>query len=122
MKKFRLLLKRGSHFIEVEKAVKLDPMSPELREQIRTLQHHPGFVYLSNKLSVQKAAVQHSLNEGYNLDEKALRFHQAGIFWLSYLQRELAAANAIHSSPTRPTTLDEERELEEALKNLELVR
>lgn len=81
--------------VEVEKAPRLPELTTELREGISQLQHIPAFQYLLAKSRVQKAAMQAQLNNGLDLPENALRCLQAGIYWLTFLDREITTATKI---------------------------
>lgn len=78
--------------VEIEKEAKLPEFNPEIRESLKTLQFHPGFVYLQQKLKYEKAMLAKYLHEGFQLGEKELHHLQAGIYYLGYLEREIANA------------------------------
>lgn len=107
-------------FIELDKAVKLPELTPDLKETIKTLQYHPGFVYLTQKLRIQRGLIERYLQEGFELDEKQLRYLQAGVFWLAYLDRELKTATHV-PAPTRPADDSEAELFQQIQSNMDLI-
>jgi hypothetical protein len=105
--------------IEVDKGSRLEPMSPELRESLKTLQHNPAFQYLLTKLRYQRARVQNHLNN--EADEKNMRYAQAGIFWLSWLEGEINAVTKAPRATPQSATPQEIDEFNKIAHNLEVV-
>lgn len=96
--------------VEVESAAKLPELTSELRETFKTLTYNPAFQYLLARLRVQKAAVQHQLAEGYTLDEREIRYLQAGVYWLKHLEVEVDRLTSVptkHKAPASPDISDE---------------
>lgn len=86
------LFKRAEKFVvvEVEKAeAKLPELSAELRESVKTLQHHPGFQYLMAKFRYERAMLEKYLHEGFQLPEAGLRHLQAGVHYMKWMEDEV---------------------------------
>lgn len=95
--------------LEIPPGTKLPEMNNDLRDSLRALQSTPAFQYLQTKLRLQKAQLQRSLNEGFQLEEKEIRYLQAGIFWLGHIESDIAAATrAPHLVSRTPSRLEEE--------------
>jgi hypothetical protein len=106
------MFKRESQYkyIEVEKGTRLPELTNDLKESLAVLSHHPAFQYILMRLRFEKGQVQAYLNEGYQLDDKALRYLQAGIYWLSYIETQVNSLTR-QPSPSRidvPVDLNEE--------------
>lgn len=76
--------------IEVDKGVDLPPLSEELKEGLKTLQHNFAFQYLVNRLKLERAELQRQLAKGFTLDEQQLHFIQSGIFYCGWLEDTIA--------------------------------
>ena len=98
---------------------RLPEMTPELREAIWSLSHHPGFQYLATKLRTQKALLLKTLQEGRHTDIRDVDFIQGGIFWTGWLDNQLNS----HQPKTPPTNAspDEIQAFEEIRDAVELV-
>lgn len=76
--------------IEIDKAIgKVPTLTQEIRDSVKSLQYHPGFVYLQKKFHAERAYLETLLHEGHTLSERELHHLQAGIHYLSYLDSEL---------------------------------
>jgi hypothetical protein len=106
--------------IELEKGSRLPELTGDLRESLRTLDYHPGFQYLLQRLRVAKAGILSQLQEGLSLTEVQLRYLQAGLYWAGWLENEHLSLST-KRPPSRPTTEDEEAEFRAIRENLELV-
>lgn len=107
--------------LEVEKGTKLEPVTSELRESLTTLQYQPAFQYLINKMRVQKAQVQKYLNEGFEVSEKELRYAQAGIFWLKWIEDEVNRLTKAPVNQARPAMDQELEEFNKIAANLDVI-
>lgn len=89
------------HTVELDPAAKLPELTGDLKESIKALANHPGFQYLLTRFRHQKAAMNTSLQEGFNLPETQLRYIQAGVFWAGFFEREarLLTQTAPKSAP-----------------------
>lgn len=58
-------------------------------ESIKTLQHHSGFVELTNRLKIQRAFLETTLKRDPNANLISL---QQAIYWSEYWEREVDAA------------------------------
>lgn len=59
------------------------------KETISTLNSHPGFVALMEKLSLTKAQLESKNNTQWKKDLREADFLQSGIFWCNWLQDEV---------------------------------
>lgn len=65
---------------------------PEILESVTTLNAHPGFLYLMQRLSLQNAAIKTQLSFVQPKDMRQVDFLQAGIYWSNWLQMEMDRA------------------------------
>lgn len=107
--------------VEIEKASRLPEMNGDLKESLKALQYQPAFQYILHKLDVQKALVQKMLAEGYELDDKQLRYLQAGVYWLSHIKREMDSLSATPPQAQREASFDEASDFARINANLDLV-
>lgn len=109
-----------THIIELEKGSRLPELTGDLRESLRTLDYHPGFQYLLQRLKISKAGILSQLEEGLSLTEVQLRYLQAGLYWAGWLEKEHTSL-ATKRPPTRQATEDEEAEFRAIRESIELV-
>lgn len=118
---FKQQVKTVYRLLEVEKAAALPPLTPELKDSLRTLQFHPGFQYMTSRLHFQRAELKRYLEEGFKLSEPELRHVQAGAFWAGWLERELRSLTftpQVSPVEVSPDDADLFRQMQD---NLELV-
>jgi hypothetical protein len=65
-------------------------------ESIKTLQYHPGFVELMNRLKIQRAFLETTLKRDPNANLLAL---QSAIYWSEYWEREVEHAISKRATP-----------------------
>jgi len=77
--------------VELDKrlSVKADK---EVAESVATLSAHPGFVYLTQRLDTQNAALKAKLVFEKHTNMDAVTFLQAGIYWSNWLKLEIQRA------------------------------
>lgn len=109
------------HVVEVEKGTRLPEITEDLRASLRALQLSPAFQYLIMRFRLQRAGMEDALKGGLNLDEKQLRYLQAGIFWASSIERDISALTQASASTPRPAFDNEAEEFRKVRQNLELV-
>lgn len=107
--------------VEVKEGSKLPEITADLRESLKTLQYSPAFNYILMRLRFQKAAMETSLREGLQLDEKQLRYLQAGIYWASQIERDISALTQVSASTPRPAFDNEADEFNKIHSSLELI-
>lgn len=85
----------------------------EDEESIRSLATHPGFVALMNRLKLQRAVLQTTLDTKKHSDIRVVDDLQAGLKWLDYLQSEVnrtvnrkAEAKAVAVRPSEQQEFD----------------
>jgi hypothetical protein len=108
------------HVVEVDKTTKLPELTGDLRESLKTLAVHPAFQYIMQRFRVKKAAMETTLREGFNLEEKQLRYCQSGIYWAAELERDIQILT--QAQPTRrPAVVDELDEFHKVAQSIELI-
>lgn len=107
--------------VEVEKGGRLPELTAEMKESLKSLQYHSGHNYLMQRLRYHKALLQKNLNEGLQLDEVQLRYLQAGLYWVGWLESEIKTLTQTPSSKPQPATPVEQEEFERLQAHLELV-
>ena len=107
--------------VELEKATKLPELTGDLKESLKTLVFHPGFVYLQQKLRYERALLQKYLSEGYQLDEKALRHLQAGVHYLGYLESEIKRLTAQTGAAARESFAAEAEAFDKIRASVDLI-
>jgi hypothetical protein len=108
------------HTIEIDKDHKLPELTGDLRESIKALVNHPGFQYLLARFRHQKAAMETSLREGFNLTDIQLRFLQAGTFWAAHFDREIKTLTQSAPKPAPPTP-NEREQFEKIRQSIDLI-
>ena len=85
----------------------------EDEDSIRALAVHPGFVALMNRLKLQRAVLQTTLDTKKHSDIRVVDDLQNGLKWLDYLQNEVnkavskkAEAKAVAVRPTEQQEFD----------------
>jgi len=84
------MFKKKYKLIEVEKNRTLPTLEgDELRNALISLQAHPGFVYILNKLRTQRFSLEGRL-KGTKFERiEDITFLQSGIFWTNWLESEV---------------------------------
>lgn len=114
------VIKHIEHVHDLPANTKLPDITGDLRESLKALGSHPAFNYLLQRFRYERSAMQTALNEGMNLSEIQLRYLQAGIYWASKFERDLA--NLTQSKPpTRPATDSEADEFTKVRQALTLL-
>lgn len=108
------------HVIELEKTAALPELTNDLKESLKALRHMPAFQYLLHRLRVKKAAVQNALNEGFQREDRELRYLQAGLFWLGDIDRDIRVLTQDASQP-RPAAVDELAEFKRVAQSISLI-
>jgi len=101
--------------VEVDKPRPHLAWDKEARETVLSLQHHPGFVILTDRLSNQAALLKAQLENTRFASKEDFEFVQSGIFWCKWLKQQVAAATTRASQ----TAVDAAKEDEEAFKELQ---
>lgn len=111
---------KNTHIVELEKGNRLPELTGDLKESLRTLDYHPGFQYLLQRLKVAKAGILSQLQEGLGLTEVQLRYLQAGLYWCNWLGEEQISLTAKRPTPV-PSNQDEENTFRAIRESLQLV-
>lgn len=64
----------------------------DTKDAVATLQAHPGWVAIQDRLSLQKQMLENKLAHEFHKDIRSIDYIQAGVFWLGYIQDQIAKA------------------------------
>jgi len=81
-------------------------LDKETAQSVAALRHHPGFVYLREKLAQQSADLDAKLHERQT-DLREVDFLQSGIFWCGWLNRQLESITLAQVPKRAPLTFDD---------------
>lgn len=95
--------------IEVEKPRPLAD-DGDADSTIVTLQHHPGFQRLMGKLKLERSVLETKLKNARHDSLRDVEFIQSGIFWASWLERQVEKEVSAKARPTPQPAYDEEAE------------
>jgi len=68
------------------KSLPVQPWSKEIKDAIRTLPSHPGFVAITERLALQRQLLEAKAANEFHKDLRETDFIQSGIYWLNYVQ------------------------------------
>jgi hypothetical protein len=88
---------------------KPEKWSNEIKQAVSTLQSHPGFIAVLDRIALQREMLEHKNNTQFKKDLREADFIQAGIIWLGYLQQLVDSAVALPQASYR-SAYDEELE------------
>jgi hypothetical protein len=95
--------------------------SKELKDAIKTLSSHPGFVAILDRLALQKQLLANKASLEFHKDIRELDYLQAGIFWLGYIQTLLDKVTEVPRQPQRDIMQEELEAFQEIDRQLERV-
>lgn len=109
--------------VEVAKDEPLEPMSADIAQQVKSLQYHPGFVYLTRKLRTQRALLRSTLERERQTTLTDSEFLKSGIAWCGWLDDQVTAAVGFLQRATAPReAIDAEQEaFAQIASNIEIV-
>jgi hypothetical protein len=58
----------------------------ETKASVHTLQSHPGFIAILDRLALQRQLLESRNNKEFKKDLREADFLQSGVFWLGYVQ------------------------------------
>jgi hypothetical protein len=64
----------------------------EMKATVNTLQSHPGFMLILERLALQRQLLESKNNKDVKKDLRECDFLQSGIFWLGYVQELVTKA------------------------------
>jgi hypothetical protein len=108
------------HVLEIDKSAKLPELNEDLRNGLKALAINPYFQYLIQRFRFKKASMQTTLDEGFKLDDKQLRYCQAGIYWAGEIERDIKILTQ-EQPQTRPASVDELAAFKQVAKAITLV-
>ena len=89
---------------------------------VMTLSAHPGFLYLTAKMRLQRSLLETTLKKSRHASMKDVEMLQSGIFWLSWMEEQVNRDVHKASAPkAQPTFEAEENAFREVQKQLELI-
>jgi hypothetical protein len=77
------------------------------KEVVSTLQSHPGFLALCERLALQRAQLETQLSRNLHKDLREVDFLQAGISWCAWLQEQVEKSTVKGSTKTFDAMEDE---------------
>jgi hypothetical protein len=108
--------------VEVERPRQIPPQEAEVSKSIATLQGHPGFQYLVEKLRLQRAQLKTALCNQRQENLKDVEFLQSGIAWTGWLEEQLMrAVNHQEPKPQEPAQTEQEA-FEEIQRFIEVLK
>jgi len=109
--------------VEVEKPRPSAQLDPELATSVASLQHHPGFQWILNKLSLQRAMLATTLQQQRQETMADVEFLKSGIAWTGWLEDQLRLATSFGKRQSVPQeALDyEQQAFEQVARNLDIV-
>lgn len=108
--------------IEVERPRVIPPQEAEVSKSIATLQGHPGFQYLVEKLRIQRAQLRSALCNQRQESLTNVEFLQSGIAWTGWLEEQLQrAVNFQEPKPLEPERTEKEA-FEEIQRFIEVLK
>lgn len=107
--------------IEVEKPRPLRA-DEEKEASVGTLSAHPGFLFLTAKMRLQRSLLETTLKKSRHASMEDVQMLQSGIFWLSWMEEQVNRDVHKASAPKpQPAFEVEEAAFREAQKQLELI-
>ena len=108
--------------LEVEGAVKLPELTPELKDSLRVLQSHSGFQYMLTRLKLEQANLKKYLHEGFQLSEQEMHHLQAGIHYTGWLEREIARLTSVPRKVESAISSEDHKLFEEVRSSLDIIQ
>jgi hypothetical protein len=109
--------------VEVERPRVIPPVEAEVSKSVATLQGHPGFQYLVEKLRLQRAQLRSALCHQRQSDLKDVEFLQSGIAWTGWLEDQLTrAVNFQEPKEPQPAAETEREAFEDIQRFIEVLK
>jgi hypothetical protein len=109
-----------SYLVQIDSAV--PQINKSADESIKTLQFHPGFIEVHNRLRYQRALLQTKLETGRNTHEDDI-WLKSGIFWAKFYHAEVdRLVNKREVPKALATTDDVQAEFDRVNSQFERVR
>lgn len=81
--------------IEVKSPRSTQAWTKEIKDAVATLQSHPGFVAITDRLALQRQMLENKCSHERQQDLQLMAYLQAGVFWLSYIQDLVAGVTKV---------------------------
>ena len=107
--------------VEVEKPRPLRE-NEDSEASVATLSAHPGFLFLTSKMRLQRSLLETTLRKSRHTSMKDVEMLQSGIFWLSWMEEQVNrdVHKATRVEPQAAFEV-EEQAFKEVQKQLELI-
>ena len=107
--------------VEVKTPRAAQPWTKEVKDAISTLEYHPGFIALRDRLGLQREMLKTRCATEYHKEQRETDYLQAGVFWLGYIQDMIGQATKLNpSAPVDPMQeeLDAFRQLDAQIERI----
>ena len=108
--------------VEVEKAQRVPALDENIAQSIKTLQGHPGFLYLLAKLKFHRNVLRDQLASTRQESMADVVVLQSGVAWSGWLQNEMETAIAFKPAAAAPPSEDELTIFRDSQRQLEVLR
>lgn len=112
----------GISLVEVEKPQRVPAHDEDSARVVGSLQSHPGFLYLLQKLKFHRQLLKENLATNRQTSLEDVLVLQSGIAWAGWLQGELDKAVGFENSKGSPPSQTERTIFEESQRQLEILR
>jgi hypothetical protein len=92
--------------------------SDEIRASAATLNSHPGFLAIMDKIELQRSLLGAQLTNTFHKDLRQVDYLQAGVYWLGILQRLVQSTTAVGSKQYISPEQEEQLAFEEINKSI----
>ncbi len=107
--------------VEVEKPRPLRA-DEESEASVATLSAHPGFLFLTAKMRLQRSLLETTLKKSRHASMEDVQMLQSGIFWLSWIEEQVNRGVHKVSAPKPQAAFEiEEAAFREAQEQIELI-
>jgi hypothetical protein len=114
---------RETLVVEIPAPRQIPQLDKDVASSVATLQGHPGFQWLLQRLRIQRAQLQSALSSQRQATLTDVEFLQSGIAWTCWLEAQLAKAVGYQEPRVPQAPYDAERDaFDEVSKFIEVIR
>ena len=107
--------------VEIEKGIQIAAGADN--DAIALLKNHPGFLALTNRMRLKKAALKAALEQTRHDTIRDVDFIQSGLYWLGFLELEVKkAVQDLQTKAAPKLAVNEVEEFEKVRAAIESVR
>ena len=107
--------------VEIEKGIQIAAGADN--DAIALLKNHPGFLALTNRMRLKKAALKAALEQTRHDTIRDVDFLQSGLYWLGFLESEVnKAVQDLKTKSAPKLAVNEVEEFEKVRAAIESVR